>query len=56
MRVATSEPEPSFNLEQQGGTPVQDTTEIPREGWDKFFSRFTDDHETQFVAVEVMGS
>jgi hypothetical protein len=35
---------------------VQDTKEIPREGWDQFFSRFSNDHETQFVAVEVMGS
>ena len=34
---------------------MQDTQEIPRDGWDKFFSRFSDDHETQFVAVEVMG-
>jgi hypothetical protein len=31
------------------------TTEIPREGWDKFFNRFSQDHEAQFVAVEVMG-
>jgi hypothetical protein len=35
---------------------VQDTKEIPREGWDRFFARFSNDHETQFVAVEVMGS
>ena len=34
---------------------VQHTTEIPREGWDKFFNRFSEDHDTQFVAVEVMG-
>ena len=34
---------------------MQDTKEIPRENWDKFFSRFSDEHETQFVAVEVMG-
>jgi hypothetical protein len=34
---------------------VQDTTEIPREAWDRFFTRFSLDHETQFVAVEVMG-
>ena len=34
---------------------MQDTKEIPRDAWDKFFSRFSDDHETQFVAVEVMG-
>jgi hypothetical protein len=31
------------------------TIEIPREGWDNFFTRFTEDHETQLVAVEVMG-
>lgn len=35
---------------------MQDTKEIPREGWDGFFSRFSNDHEAQFVAVEVMGS
>jgi hypothetical protein len=34
---------------------VQDTTEIPRNTWDQFFTRFSNDHETQFVAVEVMG-
>jgi hypothetical protein len=34
---------------------VQDTTEIPRDAWNTFFSRFSNDHETQFVAVEVMG-
>ena len=34
---------------------MQDTQEIARDGWDRFFSRFSDDHETQFVAVEVMG-
>lgn len=34
---------------------MPDTREIPREGWDTFFSRFSDEHETQFVAVEVMG-
>jgi hypothetical protein len=34
---------------------VQNTTEIPREAWNKFFTRFSQDHETQFVAVEVMG-
>jgi hypothetical protein len=32
------------------------TVEIPREGWDKFLSRFSQDHETQLVSVEVMGS
>ena len=35
---------------------MQDTTEIPREAWDKFFTRFSEDHETQLVAVEVMGA
>lgn len=35
---------------------MQDTTEIPREEWNRFFTRFSEDHETQFVAVEVMGS
>lgn len=34
---------------------MQHTTEIPREVWDRFFNRFSQDHETQFVAVEVMG-
>lgn len=34
---------------------MQETREIPRETWDQFFSRFSNDHETQFVAVEVMG-
>jgi hypothetical protein len=34
---------------------MQDTTEIPREAWKAFFSRFSNDHETQFVAVEIMG-
>ena len=34
---------------------VHDTTEIPREAWNNFFTRFSQDHETQFVAVEVMG-
>ena len=34
---------------------MQDTREIPREAWNTFFSRFSNDHETQFVAVEVMG-
>ena len=29
--------------------------EIPRAAWDNFFTRFSNDHETQFVAVEVMG-
>lgn len=34
---------------------MQHTTEIPRDGWDTFFNRFSQDHETQFVALEVMG-
>lgn len=34
---------------------MQGTREIPRDAWDQFFSRFSNDHETQFVAVEVMG-
>jgi hypothetical protein len=34
---------------------MQGTTEIPREAWGKFFTRFSLDHETQFVAVEIMG-
>ncbi len=34
---------------------MQHTTEIPRAGWDKFFNKFSQHHETQFVAVEVMG-
>ncbi len=34
---------------------MQTTTEIPREGWGKFFTRFNHDHETQLVAVEVFG-
>ena len=33
---------------------MQDTREIPRDGWEKFFSRFSNEHETQLVAVEVM--
>jgi len=32
-----------------------DTREIPRDTWSRFFTRFSQDHETQFVAVEVMG-
>ena len=35
---------------------MQETTEIPRDSWDTFFSRFSEEHETQLVAVEVMGS
>lgn len=34
---------------------MHDTTEIPRESWNNFFARFSQDHETQFVAVEVLG-
>src|SRR5687768_2459604 len=34
---------------------MQTTTEIPQEGWDKFFTRFNHDHETQLVAVEILG-
>ena len=34
---------------------MQDTTEIPRDTWNRFFRRFSEDHETQLVAVEVMG-
>lgn len=34
---------------------MQETREIPREDWNSFFSRFSNDHETQLVAVEVMG-
>ena len=32
------------------------TNEIPREAWTNFFSRFSEEHETQFVAVEIMGT
>ncbi len=34
---------------------MHSTREIPRDAWDYFFTRFSNDHETQFVAVEVMG-
>ena len=34
---------------------MHDTTEIPREAWNNFFTRFTQDHETQLVAVEILG-
>ena len=34
---------------------MQTTIEIPRDGWDKFFTRFNHDHETQLVAVEILG-
>src|SRR5262245_40957049 len=32
------------------------TTEIPRAGWNAFFSKFSRDHEPDLVALEVMGS
>ena len=35
---------------------MQDTREVPREAWGKFFTRFSEDHDTQFVALEVMGA
>jgi hypothetical protein len=31
------------------------TIEIPRDAWPEFFSRFSRDHDTQLVSVEVMG-
>ena len=34
---------------------MPETREIPRDAWDSFFSRFSRDHESQPVAVEVMG-
>jgi hypothetical protein len=34
---------------------MPETIEIPRDGWNTFFSRFSEDHETQMVAVEGMG-
>lgn len=39
-------------LELEGVWTVHDTTEIPRESWNNFFARFSEDHETQFVSVE----
>jgi hypothetical protein len=44
-----------FNLEGHKEVTVQDTTEIPRAAWNTFFSRFSNDHETQLVAVEIIG-
>ena len=35
---------------------MPETREIPRAGWNDFFSDFSRAHETQLVAVEVMGS
>jgi uncharacterized protein DUF5335 len=35
---------------------MQTTTEIPHGRWNQFFARFNRDHETQMVAVEIMGS
>jgi hypothetical protein len=43
------------NIDTERRVTVQDTREIPRDMWDLFFTRFSEDHETQFVAVEVMG-
>lgn len=34
---------------------MYDTAEIPRDSWKTFFTRFSEEHETQFVAVEVLG-
>jgi hypothetical protein len=34
---------------------MQTTTEIPRDGWNKFFTRFNHDHDMQLVAVEILG-
>jgi hypothetical protein len=42
-------------FKQQQGAAVQ-TTEIPRDAWNQFFARFSEAHETEFVAVEVLGS
>jgi len=35
---------------------VQGTTEIPRAGWNDFFTNFTRAHETELVSVEIMGA
>ena len=35
---------------------MPDTREIPRAGWNDFFSAFSQQHELDPVAVEVMGS
>lgn len=34
---------------------MPETIEIPRENWGNFFGRFSQEHETQLVAVEVFG-
>jgi hypothetical protein len=34
---------------------MQTTQEIPREGWNRFFARFNNDHETEMVTVEIFG-
>lgn len=34
---------------------MPDTIEIPRESWGNFFGQFSQEHETQLVAVEVFG-
>ena len=34
---------------------MQTTTEIPQERWNQFLARFNREHETQLVAVEIMG-
>ena len=34
---------------------MPETVEIPRESWGSFFGQFSEDHETQLVAVEVFG-
>jgi hypothetical protein len=35
---------------------VLETREIPRAGWHDFFDAFTRNHETDLVAVEIMGN
>jgi hypothetical protein len=35
---------------------MPETREIPRAGWNDFFSAFTKEHELQLVALEVMGA
>ena len=54
MPVAIVIPFNSSSMER--GAIMQNTIEIPHGGWDKFFSRFSEEHEMQFVAVEVMGA
>jgi hypothetical protein len=34
---------------------MESTTEIPREGWNRFFARFSEAHELDLVAVEILG-